>query len=289
MGDPKLHHYVPQFHLRRFANDAGRVWIWNKSNDKTFQTSPVNIAAERQFYRLTDLEEAGHDPLAMEKQLSELEGQVSQITAQWLSWLRDTPPQTKIEIPRQNREIFALFLSIQYLRTLDMREILAALADLRGGGPASNDPRQLHTALMWDDETVESLTSHFIDSTWIFALNTSDTSFVTSDNPVAFRTSNNRQWVKAGILASEGIYAVYPMAPDIILYCYPSFAPYENLRRFGDCLSPIAFSTEMARNENTGQVFSATRFLVAKANNFDSERDFAQSIGTDRFKISEDP
>lgn len=75
-NEPKLHHYVPQFHLRRFANADGQIWVWNKQTDKSFPTSPNGIAAEKHFYKMTDLAEQGHDPLMMEKQLSDMEGKV---------------------------------------------------------------------------------------------------------------------------------------------------------------------------------------------------------------------
>jgi hypothetical protein len=55
------------------------------SAGRSFRTSPGAIAAEEKFYRLTQCEPGGHGPLAMEKQLSEIEGEVSLITDQWLS------------------------------------------------------------------------------------------------------------------------------------------------------------------------------------------------------------
>jgi hypothetical protein len=84
MTGPKLHHYVPQFHLRRFADSKGRFWVWDKAADRVFPSAPGGIAAETQFYRLTQYEMLGHDPLTMEKQLSALEGEVAKITGQWL-------------------------------------------------------------------------------------------------------------------------------------------------------------------------------------------------------------
>src|SRR3954469_8844968 len=76
---PKLHHYVPKFHLRRFADPKGRLWVWDKTADRVFPSAPGGIAAETQFYRLTQYEVLGHDPLTMETQLSALEGEVAKI------------------------------------------------------------------------------------------------------------------------------------------------------------------------------------------------------------------
>lgn len=130
MSDPKRHHYVPQFHLRRFRDERGRLWAWDKEGDRIFATSTGSVAAEKQFYRLTQYEPLGGDPLIMEKQLSEMEGEVSAITDQWLDWLSDMEPMDKVPIPAINRWIFARFLAIQMLRTLDTRELLSALVEI---------------------------------------------------------------------------------------------------------------------------------------------------------------
>ena len=30
VSEPRLHHFVPQFYLRRFCDDSGRLWAWNR-------------------------------------------------------------------------------------------------------------------------------------------------------------------------------------------------------------------------------------------------------------------
>lgn len=215
MNAPKLHHYVPQFHLRRFADVSGRLWAWDKQNDRIFQTSPGAVAAENQFYRLTQYEEEGNDPLAMEKQLSEMESEVSLITDQWLEWLQQMESLKKLPIPRINRWIVARYLAVQILRTLDTRELLSALVELERGAPISADEaRELHTELMWDPCMVRGLTKRFMRSFWIFARNDSETPFVTSDNPVMFRSPDNRRWVKS-IALVPGAYLVFIVSPRV--------------------------------------------------------------------------
>ena len=65
----KLHHYVPRFYLRRFANENGLLWVWDKHTDGVFRTIPDRIAAEKHFYKIPELAEAGHDADVMERQL----------------------------------------------------------------------------------------------------------------------------------------------------------------------------------------------------------------------------
>lgn len=97
--DNDLHHFVPQFYLRRFVGSDGLLWVYDKDNDRTFGTNPKNIAAEHRFYQLPD-----HfpDSSIMEGQLSEIENEASLITGDWLSRIE---PGGFVEIPKINRDI----------------------------------------------------------------------------------------------------------------------------------------------------------------------------------------
>lgn len=287
MTNPKLHHFVPQFHLRRFANADGKICVWDRDRDRTFWTGANSIAAETHFYRLHQYEALGHDGATMEKQLSALEAEASAITDQWLGWLRDAGPRTKLQIPDENRAIVAQYMALQYLRTSDTRQLLGAFAESVNGATATTDElRRLHTELLWDEEIVASLTDRFHQTVWLFARNESEGRFITSDNPIAFRTNDNRQWRRAALQGDT--YAVYPLAPDIVMYCYPRVAPWGNkLDQLADCLSPVSMTEEMVRSENSGQVFMATRFVFSNRDDFTWEREFAPTIGTDIYKPEE--
>jgi Protein of unknown function (DUF4238) len=280
MSVPKLHHYVPQFYLKRFTDAKGWLWAWNKSRDLSFSTNPARVAAETNFYRMQELADAGHDPYTMEIQLSDLEGQVSLITDQWLDWLSDVEPGTQIPIPEVNREEVSLYIAVQYLRTADTKDILCALRDDYETLSEAERTR-LHTTLMWDLRTVHMIRDRIKESIWIFGRNTAETPFVTSDNPVAFRTPDNRQWRRLGIL-DTGMYVVHPLSPKIVMYCHER-THWEKMAEFDSCLSPINFDSEMVESENSGQVFMASRFVFSPENDFEHARKFARSIGTDLF------
>lgn len=280
MTEPKLHHYVPQFHMRRFADENGWLWAWDRHADRVFRTSPGGIAAETQFYRLTQYEADGHDPLTLEKQLSDMEGEVALITDQWLGWLPQMDPLDKIPMPRVNRWIVARFLAVQVLRTLDTRELLAAIVELdRGEAVDDREARELHTELMWDTRAVRRLTKRFMRSTWIFARNDSATPFITSDNPVSFRSPDNRQWLRSLVLV-PGAYVAFALSPKAMLYCHPRVDHFRALAKFNNRVSPVVIDDEMVESENSGQVFMASRFVLSSRSNFDAERAFAPTIGT---------
>ena len=285
MNAPKLHHYVPQFYLRRFTDASGQLWLWDRDRDRVCRTRPSGVAAENNFYWHEELAALGHDPLVMEKQFSQLESEVAQITGQWLEWLRDMKPMGKVEVPDINRELVSLYIALQFLRTADSRDILAAFAEQKvyGRPVAEAEKRLLHLDMLWKDSMYEGLAERIRSATWLFGRNMTATPFITSDNPVAFRTGDNAMWLKVGMY-SNGTYSVFPMAPDIVMYCHPKEPPWEKLGQFDCRLSPVTFTEEMVESENSGQVFMASRFVISSRDSFDREREFAKSIGTDLYE-----
>jgi len=49
----KRHHYLPVFYLRGFCNSEGRIWIYDKTKDKFFQTRPENVFVVNDLNTLT--------------------------------------------------------------------------------------------------------------------------------------------------------------------------------------------------------------------------------------------
>jgi hypothetical protein len=73
-AEPKGHHYVPAMYLRGFAGTKGQLFAINRAEDKWFRTSPDNVAKKKHFNRI---EVPRMDPNALEKALSEFEGEVA--------------------------------------------------------------------------------------------------------------------------------------------------------------------------------------------------------------------
>lgn len=198
MSDPKLHHYVPQFYLRRFVDDDGRLWVWDRDRDRIFPCAPRSVAAETNFYFLDEFAKLGHDPLTMERQLADLEREVATITGQWIEWIRARDLGEPTEVPPANREIVSLFISLQFFRTEDARSILISFAETTGCVTGSDeDKRAIHTEMLWEEDgPVRMVADRVARSAWVFGRNNTGTPFTTSDNPISFRTGDNRMWLK---------------------------------------------------------------------------------------------
>ncbi len=283
MNKPTLHHYVPQFYLRRFRDASDRLWAWDRDSGRVFPTTPRSVAAENSFYHLEYLAGRGHDPLTMEKQFAALEREVALITAEWLSLIRGGEPGHEIPIPDVNHDLVSLFLGLQFLRTADTREILAALASSPSDAPLSeSERRMLQVEALWDDAFVNLLSERVRSAIWVFGRNATAVPLITSDNPVAFRSSDNAMWLRAGVLGA-GVYIVYPLAPDAVMYCHPREEPWLGLEGFDCSISPIPFTAEMVESENSGQVFMASRFVFSCSQDFSAARDLETTIGTDTY------
>jgi len=109
---PKLHHYVPQMHLRRFADGAERLITVDIARNSRFPRSVGDAAAQNYFYAVDDDE--GRRSMAVEQALSELEGVAASAIDRLLAG--DFPPAA------DTREAIATFLGLQWTRTPRARD-----------------------------------------------------------------------------------------------------------------------------------------------------------------------
>lgn len=53
-NEPKLHHFLPEAYLRRFADERGNLWVIDRKQGIVRRQSPEVTAAEREMYTLED-------------------------------------------------------------------------------------------------------------------------------------------------------------------------------------------------------------------------------------------
>jgi hypothetical protein len=78
------------------------------------------------------------------------------------------------------------------------------------------------------------------------------------------------------------IYAVCPLAPDIVMYCHERKF-WSRIRCFDRSLSIVPLTAEMVESENSGQVFMSSRFVFSSINDFRHAGEFAPTIGTELY------
>jgi len=307
MSAPKLHHYVPRFHLARFANERGHVCTFDKVAGKVFAAGPMALAAERQFYTLPEFTGTDVDPLFLEKQFAQLEGEACNITRCWLRQLdrlsgadgsfdkeqvnsranlkSELEAAPKGEIPDVNRQIMSDFIALQFFRTADARELLKLFAEVSGiykEGVSDDEARSLHAMTLCKladgDGIVSDFAKRIRQSIWMFARNTSRVPFHTSDTPVLLKTGDNRKWLKGPGIFQEGTYVVYAITPTLVLYCKEPTC-WKELEPFDCCISPVKISGDMAKHENSGHAGLSARFVFSSRDDFDDAKAFIADPG----------
>ncbi len=265
--------------------ENSRLWVWDKNTDRVFASSARNLACETDFYLHDDRHWSGNfDPLEMERQFSDVESVAAEILSGLIDSVRHMQHGEKFRLLEAERKHLCLYLALQFLRTADTRDTLwqwnfEEPSTARNAG----ERRAFHLKQLWDEELLSSFKRYFASGIWTIAKNSTGQPLMTSDNPVCFRTADNSMWVKAGMLG-KGTYLTFPIAHDLILYVYPAWEKTFALRKFSDCVSPISLTPAMIGNENTGQAFLASRFLVSASPNFSDVREFSKTIGTNTFK-----
>lgn len=172
-----------------------------------------------------------------------------------------------------------------FLSNTEQRDILALFAaqtNLYKSGISHEEKINLHAQMLCSVGLVDEIAERIDQSIWLFARNNTNIPFWTSDNPVSFKTGDNRMWLKGSGILSLGSYVVFPITPWYVLYCKePTY--WAKVKDFDCCLSPVELTSEMVEHENAGQVFMATRFAISPTNDFSFAVEFAKTIGTDTY------
>lgn len=271
MSDPKLHHYVPRFYLERWLDRDGRIFVFDRESPRVFRSTTSSLAAEQQFYRLDAFAAAGLDPLVMERQFAEVESDARNVSEYMLRLVRDGSRGDRCDVDGSDCEVLALFVALQHLRTRMTRDILSWFS-----GPRALDEQEirgLHLHALWDEVLVPQFHEWISRAVWLFGKNETSKHFVTSDHPVAFRTSDNKMWLR---IPNRHAYVVYPLAPDVVLYCFPESMGLQR-GRWDLRISPVTFTPELVESENLGQAFVASRFVYSCDDDFAHVQEFART------------
>ena len=117
-GDPRRHHFVPQFYLRRFADGSGRLGVIDLHSPKQRRTVPVGDAAViKDFY--TVVHANGHDTTMVESVLAEIDGHAARLI--------DRVASGVLPLTGLDRFHFSLWLAIQAVRGPGPRRQMEAL------------------------------------------------------------------------------------------------------------------------------------------------------------------
>jgi len=282
--ESKRQHFVPQFYLRRFAQDDKHLFVFDKFKTRTFRSTITKAATERFFYDI-----AGHrvdsddNAQLVETALSSLEAQFADKLDSLLASVDEDG-----SFPHELKPPVAFFLKVQYFRTPESRRVLIETAEksaqrilddmIPGDGAEGDASAQYrvrfnasmapleHAKLLFDPRLHAAFVATLLEHIWFVGLNGTPQSLYTSDHPVVRIPHKDDPLISYAGFGSEGIEIAFPLTPKhVLVLCERAF-----FREFAhlDCGS-LALNTENVTYYNSRQVIESYRHVYSKDDDFD--------------------
>jgi len=251
-------HYVPQFYLKNFGNP---IYCYDKKNEKSFKTTPKNVAFEPDFYG-PDVE----DTLSVEKLMAEME-------QKWSLAVRELIKKENFyKLQKDSKNELITFMTFQILRTKQFRQDLAGMANyIAGLYLESKGHKRNAVKLSREGEIKHHLnmfTSYPAFATiiqhmkFVVVINRTPIPFWTSDNPINFQNDYPQQpWGNMGLVC-RGIEVHFPITPKLTLIAMDPIT-FRNVPEQHE-----VFRKRLAKRENYYQVLNSTRFLFSNIRKF---------------------
>jgi len=293
----KKQHYVPRLYLKGFANKRKKefhLFVYNKENNKVFNSNIRNIAQESYFY---DVDEAQ----TVERIFGQLESQFNIA----LQKIIDYEDLDKLNL--NDKEMLSTFIAIQLLRTKEHRTIFKeaseAIFNIVG---KDKDPNFKEGSVTLTEEYLKSIHissifkdfGHFSeiilnDMAWKLCINNTDIPFWTSDNPCVFYNELEPEGFKGNLgLKCKGFQLHFPLSHKLLLILMEPSMMISDLTKakkvtkdFKKKVSKMnktldrlvvnlipdkeIVNEERVIFENNLQVISSTQFILSKDNNFE--------------------
>lgn len=323
MADTKKQHYVPQCYLRHFASPEERINVFDKEKMEVRTNQDIlNVAMKNRFYDLNLFEmykkAEPNEQAKIKADLGELLGSDDLETV-----LKDVDSQQYIEkdffskriesvysyilekiinksyngsqwviqncfaLSENEKELFALFVAIQIIRTNSFRENIGSMIEQFIGTMAYKSqmheedalPKKAfevsvnkeyvkiqHNEMLLDPEMALDFAKAIRQHIWVMYVNKTEIPFYTSDDPVVNIPHKHDRFLSYGGLSSEGIEILFPISPNLLLGMY-------HLDTYKNSLTDRKY---IAVNErewidyfNRAQVIHCQRCIFSIENNFD--------------------
>lgn len=293
MSKSKRHHYVPQLHLRHFANiktSRGKknysVYFHDKKDDIGGKVNIRNVAMEKYFHG------NGEEGQKIEKIMGKFETQAAPVYRDLISY--ENP---QILENTEFRVIFSAFITVQLVRTLKNREEIKAMIKMAKQrlfeqfGEVNQESmeniekyftedrvEEVHLSLI-NPEALSDLTETIYNKRWIMLENITNFPFWTSDSPVArYNPIDLSPYGNLGV-GSEGIQMYFPLNTKLCLCLLDpqKYRTYNNLEKVKAQEIPLNIQrAEKYQIKNIDdiefinglQVKEAYRQIFSKFNNF---------------------
>lgn len=189
---------------------------------------------------------------------------------------------TKVQVvPEEDKATIAYYLAFQFVRTKEYREKIIQMYEkgtkllLRKGLKGEIDSEFLdsleikmkekrinliHNEQLIDTELLESFAKIFLKHIWIFAVNETENSFYTSDNPLVLYGHEEHQGI-----GSKGVEIIFPITPKLALVMREVEHFHRDLPLYNRFIN---IPEEYINFYNELQVFQSYKYIFSKDENF---------------------
>lgn len=258
MNEPRKHHYVPQTYLKNFCipGKAKKIYVYDKINNKKFETSIQDIAAERDFYRVNDREDACY----WEHYYSQEFETKYPYVIQTITAVCTLSIHNAIVLDLALKESLASMICVQLLRTKKAREnhfevgkrvSIETLEQLKTSLKSHINQEQkeclnkfqlteeqfkgINLPIINDVDRLKRLTEYILNKNWMIYFNAGfdKVPYITSDHPVCYYNvaSQNTGFEDNGLAVSTTI-ILFPITSKIAIALYPRDLYFGSLSEF---------------------------------------------------------
>jgi hypothetical protein len=223
MSKPKQHHFVPEWYLRKFADQDGFLQIYDRETDLWRRQKPKKVMRRNGYYK-QDWVPSGVDENILEQTFSQLEGDARNAFAKLLRWEDDLNHDEWAKV--------LIYLQVQRIRVPKQAEqakaLLKSLILMRGNPETSAKVLQGRWRLKVADSfrfeymtlIGSALVKIFMRMEWKIH-NAKAGSFVTTDNPVTLFNPTVYPPLEPG-LGQAGTVVLFPLNPaQVLVLCHP--------------------------------------------------------------------
>ena len=260
---PVKHHYVPRFILKQFASNPQykkkKLFVFDKWEDKIFQSSVNNAGCENHFYDFKVLDKN----VSAEFGLAEIDGDAASIFNSIVE------KESLADLSDEDKVIIAIFCSIQIARTPQHRAVIETLftdmfdkvEELWGVREIDGEPELSEEELKAEScmaiSGATEFTKHLISKQWLLTKAPANCSFYISDNPIAKQNvvDSGPFWGNLG-LACPGIEIYMPLSKKLTLamFCPTHFeqldATIDKYNKACAIKPDIAYNAELTEKIN---------------------------------------
>ena len=284
MTKAKKQHYVPQSYLSRFARDK-RLFAFDKNSRSSYPTNVGDIASERFFYDLPELDQLAGEAQSLEKFFHTFEQAGSEAIGRIIAAAdnHDDAP-----IKEEDQIDLAIYLAVQFLRTKETRTLCIQtnelinkelfLRDLEETHPELAKYRDaislettregklaLHAQVLFDKDLRDEISEALYLRSWILLKCGEREVLYTSDHPVVAHTGpQSHTYSPRGLLSKASEVSIPLNSSYALLLVDPEFCP-ASVAQQGTIQT---MRTENVIYQNHLQVLYSYQRVYCEANDF---------------------